>query len=159
MRVEALPGNEKRKGWPILKASLLVLSAMSVYEVLKHTLWPNISLWESHLLTIVFSTLCSIFAAYWVTDRLHRALKELAVQNVENERLHKNLEDTLARLRETSEEVETLSGLLPVCAWCKKIRDDDGSWRSIEAYVTRKTHTRLSHGICPECASKVEEEI
>lgn len=50
-------------------------------------------------------------------------------------------------------EVETLSGLLPICAWCKKVRDDDGYWRQVEEYFERRGQVRFTHGICSECAS------
>ena len=48
--------------------------------------------------------------------------------------------------------IETLSGLLPICAYCKKIRDTGGSWHQIESYVSRRTRATFSHGVCPDCA-------
>lgn len=65
----------------------------------------------------------------------------------ERERLIRELEEALAR-------VKTLEGLLPVCAWCKKVRDDDGYFRDLWAYVERHTKAQFSHGICPDCAKK-----
>lgn len=50
-------------------------------------------------------------------------------------------------------EVETLSGLLPICAWCKKVRDDDGYWRQVEEYFEQRGQVRFTHGICSDCAS------
>jgi hypothetical protein len=47
--------------------------------------------------------------------------------------------------------VHELEGLLPVCAWCKKIRDDDGYWQELEAYLKPRTKASFSHGICPAC--------
>lgn len=51
-------------------------------------------------------------------------------------------------------DVKTLSGLLPICAHCKKVRDDKGYWNQIEAYIEEKTDAEFSHGICRECAEK-----
>ena len=51
-----------------------------------------------------------------------------------------------------------LHGLLPICAWCKKVRNDGGSWEQIEVYVRNHTEATFSHGICPECRAKVEAE-
>ncbi|HJV88719.1 MAG TPA: HAMP domain-containing protein [Holophagaceae bacterium] len=51
-------------------------------------------------------------------------------------------------------EVKTLQGLLPICAWCKKIRDDEGLWTQIEQYVSSNTEARFTHGLCPDCARK-----
>jgi PAS domain S-box-containing protein len=52
-------------------------------------------------------------------------------------------------------QIKTLSGLLPICAWCKKIRDDSGYWRQLEIYVSEHSEADFSHGICPECAEEV----
>ena len=51
-------------------------------------------------------------------------------------------------------EVKTLSGLLPICVGCKKIRDDQGHWSQIESYITRHSAAEFSHGLCPECVPK-----
>ena len=50
-----------------------------------------------------------------------------------------------------TEEVKTLRGIIPICAYCKKIRDDKGAWNQLEAYVANHTLAKFSHGICPEC--------
>lgn len=63
-----------------------------------------------------------------------------------------------AALERSLAEVKTLQGLLPICAWCKKIRDDAGLWTQIEKYVTRNTDARFTHGLCPECAKEQIEE-
>ena len=65
----------------------------------------------------------------------------------ERERLIEKLESAL-------EEVKKLSGLLPICSYCKKIRDDSGYWNQIEAYLTKHSDAQFSHGICQECAKK-----
>ncbi|MBI5394249.1 MAG: GAF domain-containing protein [Verrucomicrobia bacterium] len=59
-----------------------------------------------------------------------------------------------AELAETAAQVKTLSGILPICAFCKRIRDDEGYWEQVEAYVTAHTGAWFSHGYCPECARK-----
>jgi hypothetical protein len=48
-------------------------------------------------------------------------------------------------------EVRTLKGLLCICAWCKRIRDEATVWESVEEYVQSRTHASFSHGICPDC--------
>jgi PAS domain S-box-containing protein len=57
-------------------------------------------------------------------------------------------------LQESQEHVKTLSGLMPICAGCKKVRDDDGYWEQIEEYLTRHTDAVMSHGMCPECMER-----
>jgi hypothetical protein len=66
----------------------------------------------------------------------------------------KNLHDTVAALKKTLGEVKTLRGILPICSYCKKVRDDKGYWDQVEVYISEKTGADFSHGICPECASK-----
>jgi GAF domain-containing protein len=51
--------------------------------------------------------------------------------------------------------VKALQGLLPICAWCKRIRDDEGYWSQVEAYLHKATGADFTHGICPECLQKV----
>ena len=53
-----------------------------------------------------------------------------------------------------SERVSNLEKFLPICSYCKKIRDKDNKWHSIESYITGKTDTEFSHGLCPDCAKK-----
>ena len=62
-----------------------------------------------------------------------------------------------ARLR-LQQQVKTLRGLLPICAWCKKIRDDNGLWTQFESYLTRKSDAEFTHCICPACADRIAGE-
>lgn len=57
-------------------------------------------------------------------------------------------------LGDALERVKTLHGLLPICAWCKRIRDDKGYWLQVESYLQQRTDADFTHGICPECRSK-----
>ncbi len=55
-------------------------------------------------------------------------------------------------------EVKTLSGLLPICAWCKKVRDDDGYWQQVDHYFRSRSKIRFSHGMCTDCADDFRKE-
>ncbi len=55
------------------------------------------------------------------------------------------------KLREALADVKKLQGMLPICSNCKKVRDDDGYWQQIESYISERSETTFSHGICPEC--------
>lgn len=70
-------------------------------------------------------------------------------QEEERERLVSELKDALASIK-------TLKGLIPVCAWCRKVRDDRGYLRSLEAYIKEHTGAKITHGICPECMEKMD---
>jgi len=70
----------------------------------------------------------------------------------ENERL-------IGELREAITRIETLSGLLPICAYCKKVRDDQGYWNKIETYISKHSRAEFTHSICPECGKKAVDEF
>ncbi|MBN1398020.1 MAG: hypothetical protein JXA06_08325 [Bacteroidetes bacterium] len=63
------------------------------------------------------------------------------------------------RIQEAMANVKTLSGLLPICANCKKIRNDKGYWDQIEGYIQKHSDAQFTHGICPECAEKLYSDV
>jgi uncharacterized membrane protein YqhA len=71
----------------------------------------------------------------------------------------KEKSEVIAELKKALEEIKTLSGFLPICASCKKIRDDKGYWNQIEAYISEHSAAEFSHGICPECVEKLYPDI
>lgn len=85
-------------------------------------------------------------------------LASIALQNSRNldDRIkaEKQREKTITDLKKTMSEVKKLSGLLPICSYCKKIRDDKGYWKQIESYIHEHSEAQFSHGICQECAKK-----
>jgi PAS domain S-box-containing protein len=64
-----------------------------------------------------------------------------------------------ADLQKAFNEIKTLRGILPICASCKKIRDDKGYWKQVEEYVSDHTEAEFSHGFCPSCAKRLYPEI
>jgi DNA repair exonuclease SbcCD ATPase subunit len=70
----------------------------------------------------------------------------------EKERLITNLEEALAQIK-------ALSGLLPICSSCKRIRDDHGNWNQMESYIQKHSEAQFSHSICPDCAEKIYPEL
>lgn len=65
----------------------------------------------------------------------------------------------VSEAREAAEEqVETLRALMPLCAWCRRIRSDEGYWASVEEFVQSETGARLTHAMCPSCEAKMEAE-
>jgi hypothetical protein len=65
---------------------------------------------------------------------------------------------TISRLEEALQNVKTLKGFLPICANCKKIRDDEGYWQQIEEYIMDHSDADFTHGICNECVGKLYPE-
>ncbi len=76
-----------------------------------------------------------------------RAMERILTAERERDRLIVRLQDALAK-------VKTLSGMLPLCSYCKNIRDDEGYWNQIEAYIAKHSDAEFSHSICPDCAEK-----
>jgi DNA-binding response OmpR family regulator len=80
-----------------------------------------------------------------------RARVRAAVRIVE---LQQHLADRMHALEGALAEVRQLQSLLPVCAWCKKIRDEENYWEMLETYVAKRLDIRFSHGVCPDCRQK-----
>jgi hypothetical protein len=74
----------------------------------------------------------------------------------------RSVNGTLAKergeLQESLERIRLLSGLLPICSLCKRIRDDSGDWRRLEEYISAHSDARFTHDICPECAKSFYPE-
>ena len=68
-------------------------------------------------------------------------------------------EQLIAQLKSTLAEVKTLSGLIPICAWCKNVRSDTGYWQTVEQYVRSHSDASFSHGVCPTCATRFKDDI
>jgi len=88
--------------------------------------------------------------------KLGSAFDHMAEQLAEREA---EREDLIAQLQSAAAEIKTLSGLLPICAYCKQIRDDQGYWNQMETYLSRHSDVMFSHGVCPTCADRVRKEI
>ena len=87
-------------------------------------------------------------------DSLYRAIR----YSIERQRLETDRERLILELQEALSKVKQLSGLLPICASCKKIRDDKGYWTQVEVYMREHTEIDFTHTICPECTKKLYPE-
>jgi DNA-binding response OmpR family regulator len=65
----------------------------------------------------------------------------------------------ISQLEEALTEIKTLKGYIPICATCKKIRDDEGYWNQLETYISKHTDATFTHGICPTCLEKARTEM
>jgi hypothetical protein len=82
-------------------------------------------------------------------DLVAERTRELARANQELERL----------VAERTAEIDTLREVLPICAHCKKIRDDRGAWNQLEGYISRHLDVTFSHGICADCLKKYYPDV
>ena len=97
---------------------------------------------------------------------IHKLRKEIQDHRQTEENLrkaHVELEHRVAErtedLQKALDDVKTLRGIIPICSYCNKIRDDKGAWAIVEAYITEHTDAEFSHGICPDCYEKQVAEF
>jgi len=77
----------------------------------------------------------------------------------EQKKAEEQREKLIVELKDAASQIKTLTGLLPVCSYCKKIRDDEGNWELMEKYIRRHSEADFSHGVCPECLKKYFPDI
>jgi integral membrane sensor domain MASE1 len=124
-------------------ASLLLISIIAVWGTIhQHGPFVQKTLNESLLLLQAFVGILAVTA--------------LALAGVLAERRQAEQAKAIAieQLEQALHEIKTLRGLIPICAWCKRIRNDAGSWEQLEAYLHEHTEAEFSHGICPECSER-----
>ena len=88
-----------------------------------------------------------------------RALRPAIEMALHKHRMERERQELIERLENALAEVKQLQGLFPICAWCRKVRDDEGYWDSIEGYLARHLNTQYTHGICQDCAKKLEADL
>ncbi len=93
------------------------------------------------------------------TEELDKANRQLKQEIADRVAIEKERKKLINELQDSLQKVKMLSGLLPICASCKKIRDDEGYWSQIESYIRDRSEAQFSHSICPECAKKLYPEI
>lgn len=92
--------------------------------------------------------------AYVATQEIRESLERAEHEVVERRKAEEALRESNRELQEALANVRTLKGLLPMCAWCHKVREDEGYWSALESYVAHHTDATFTHGICPECRDK-----
>jgi PAS domain S-box-containing protein len=90
-----------------------------------------------------------------VPDLEHEVIYSVARDITERKRAEQEREELVIQLQAALAEVRALQDILPICSYCRKIRDDENYWHSVEGYISQHTNTRFSHGICPSCYDTV----
>jgi PAS domain S-box-containing protein len=90
-------------------------------------------------------------------DLDHQVIYSVARDITERKRAEQEREELLRDLQAAVAEVTELQKILPICMYCKNIRDDENYWQTVEAYISRHTNARFSHGICPVCYETILE--
>ena len=124
----------------------LILWHAATVELLERNVRP---IGAGSLATLAVSGVAAVLVAavarLWVVAE-HRQLQL--------EDANRDLQRSYEELRIAAQEIKTLSGLIPMCAWCKSIRDDAGYWEELESYLKVHAHVLVTHGICPACLER-----
>jgi CheY-like chemotaxis protein len=90
---------------------------------------------------------------------LRRLQRQLEMANGTLEQQNAELQKRNVELQQALHTIQTLSGLIPICAWCgRKIEDEDGNWVPVETYIQAHSHAQFTHGMCPDCFIRVKED-
>ena len=131
--------------WLILSEHILVFEEYREINALAST-------WRAYLINfVVTAVLMMVPVSYLVREqRVSMNTLETKVNERTAELAHRNadLEGALGKVKQ-------LSGLLPVCAECNRVRNDDGYWQRVDSYISEHSEAEISHGICPECVKKL----
>jgi hypothetical protein len=106
-----------------------------------------------------FGMVVAVMLAVAIFLFLNRLIDELERLRLQDQGLIETRGRLIANLETALENVKTLDGLVPICAHCKKIRDDDGYWQQVETYVAQRTRAEFTHGLCPGCAEALRREF
>nr|WP_319493732.1 response regulator [uncultured Desulfobacter sp.] len=112
--------------------------------------WEKTDLTADKLHTLVISGL----RAHQKYITLLAYLKQLKEEISRREKIEREKDRLIEELKEAAAKIKRLTGLLPVCSHCKKIRDNDGKWNQLESYIYKHTEADVSNSVCPECAKK-----
>ncbi|MBI5665051.1 MAG: PAS domain S-box protein [Nitrospirae bacterium] len=92
------------------------------------------------------------------TAELSRVNEQLHTDIARRKKAEQVREDLILELKNAIAKIKTLTGLIPICAWCKKIRDDKGYWKKVETYIREHSDASFTHGICPDCLKRESPE-
>jgi len=149
--VQVVAGVALRSMWRFAFSQTMCLG-LATYS-LARWVGPGVILGNSFILlsSLLISTLIWVY--------LNRMLSALSALQKKDRALLRQRTLLVRELRESLANVRTLSGLIPICSHCKRVRDDAGFWQQVEAYVHAKSGAKFSHGICPACMVDVADEV
>lgn len=148
--------NDRSSFYPVIGSVMLASGLLIMVRAIWVLQMPSFTIMEESPVQI----------GYFIAVMVLQIAGNISFIMLTSERLERELSDAETALKQTVEdlqkaliEVKTLGGLLPICANCKKIRDDIGDWHQLESYICKHSEAEFSHGICPECARKLYPEL
>lgn len=113
---------------------------------------PPLSYLTEALVDALLLTVITIPALYFFIYR------PMAVHIEQRKKVEEEQKCLIRELKDALEKIKVLSGLLPICASCKKIRDKEGTWVSMEKYIGERSEAKFTHGMCDECEKRFYAE-
>lgn len=153
----------------LLNEGLAIVSANGIYNELYNKWFSPIlprppiplTLILKYLLFILAPILflLSIVGLWYLNREVAKKTRSLREEIKDHKKAEKEKEKLIVELRKAVYEVKTLGGLLPICASCKRIRDDKGYWNQLESYIRQHSNAEFSHSVCPDCAKELYPEL
>lgn len=132
----------------VVETLLMIMLSMSGAETMTGAQHKFYILLDGLLLCLFLSPLLLKFV-YWPMKK--------SVEQIDKAKLER--EKTIHELKKALAEVKQLRGIIPICASCKNIRNDEGLWQQVEAYIEEHSDADFSHSMCPDCAARVYEKL
>lgn len=132
---------------PASATALLSLLCVLGSVTISTTIWHVLQM-PSVLESIAISALCPAIVAPPAIFAYYKLSEEIANNRLKLEEGNRQLEVALKAVKE-------LTGLLPICAWCKNVRDDRGYWNKIDSYLEVRSNAAIAMGICPDCRREI----
>ncbi len=138
--------------------NIIFVPVSTVIYVIKHSSGVN-AIPLVAILNVSLFMLCVSLIAYYFEETRSETEGALLEDIDSRMKTESELEAAVNELKSAISEIKTLSGLLPICASCKRIRDDNGAWTQIESYIKKNSEAEFSHGICPDCARRLYPDL
>ncbi len=141
---------------------LILTAGLHIYAINSLDGASNIMLLSGSL-NITVAIIIIFFITMFINNITNHALaltqKELDKNLELNQTLELKVQERTNELKQSMEHIKVLKGMFPICAVCKKIRDDKGFWNQIETYIKENSEAEFTHGICPDCAKKIYHDL
>lgn len=131
---------------PIMRDGNFIGAFEIYYDITESKQKLDMLLYQVHLAIFIISTVLLIAIVF----STYKANAHIAAQK----RTELEREKLIIELQSALDEIKTLQGIIPICSYCKQIRDDEGYWNKIEEYIQDRSGAQFSHGICPDCIKK-----
>jgi uncharacterized protein YhhL (DUF1145 family) len=102
-----------------------------------------------YVLTVLVFSLLTLIVPMFMSIKHEKRRQEIELDR----------EQTIAELDKTIREIKTLEGIIPICSYCSKIRNEEGAWSQMERYIQENSGAAFSHGICPQCHAEELEKV